>query len=51
MDLGAIQFGLMYVAYIASYQYLSGYLVAVFTIFTPLYVLFLMRIVVECLAL
>jgi drug/metabolite transporter (DMT)-like permease len=40
MDLGAIQFCLMYVAYIASYQYLPGYLVAVFTIFTPLYVLF-----------
>ena len=39
MLLGAIQFGVMYLAYIASYQYLPGYLVAVFTIFTPLYVM------------
>lgn len=38
MLLGAIQFGLMYLLYIQSYQYLPGYLVAVFTIFTPLYV-------------
>lgn len=37
--LGAIQFGVMYWAYIQSYQYLPGYLVAVFTIFTPLYVI------------
>lgn len=37
--LGAIQFGVMYWAYIKSYQYLPGYLVAVFTIFTPLYVM------------
>lgn len=36
--LGAVQFGIMYLAYIQSYQYLPGYLVAVFTIFTPLYV-------------
>ena len=41
MGLGAIQFGIMYVAYIASYQYLPGYLVAIFTIFTPLYILFI----------
>ncbi|WNC68502.1 EamA family transporter [Thalassotalea nanhaiensis] len=39
MLLGALQFGVMYLAYIQSYQYLPGYLVAVFTIFTPLYVL------------
>ena len=37
--LGACQFGLMYWAYIQSYQYLPGYLVAVFTIFTPFYVM------------
>lgn len=37
--LGSIQFGVMYWAYIQSYQYLPGYLVAVFTIFTPLYVM------------
>lgn len=39
MGLGVIQFGVMYLAYIQSYQYLPGYLVAVFTIFTPFYVL------------
>jgi len=37
--LGIIQFGVMYLAYIKSYQYLPGYLVAVFTIFTPFYVI------------
>jgi len=41
MALGAIQFGFMYLAYIKSYQYLPGYLVAVFTIFTPVYVVLL----------
>ncbi|WP_448212351.1 EamA family transporter [Colwellia sp. MEBiC06753] len=38
LALGAVQFGVMYWAYIQSYQYLPGYLVAVFTIFTPIYV-------------
>jgi len=37
--LGIIQFGIMYWAYVQSYQYLPGYLVAVFTIFTPFYVM------------
>lgn len=41
MVLGAIQFGIMYLAYIQSYQYLPGYLVAVFTIFTPVYIILL----------
>ena len=36
--LGAFQFGLMYWLYIASYQYLPAWLVALFTVFTPLYV-------------
>ena len=39
MILGVVQFGIMYLAYIKSYQYLPGYLVAVFTIFTPFYVI------------
>lgn len=39
MLLGTVQFGIMYLAYIKSYQYLPGYLVAVFTIFTPFYVI------------
>jgi drug/metabolite transporter (DMT)-like permease len=38
LGIGAAQYGVMYVAYIKSYQYLSGHEVALFTIFTPLYV-------------
>ncbi len=38
MGLGMIQFGLMYVLYIASYRWLPAWMVALFTIFTPLYV-------------
>ncbi len=36
--IGAVQFGIMYSAYIFSYQFLQAYQVALFTIFTPLYV-------------
>jgi len=36
--IGMIQFGVMYVTYFKSYQYLQAYEVALFTIFTPLYV-------------
>ncbi len=39
LGIGAVQYGLMYVAYIRSYQYLAGHEVALFTILTPLYVL------------
>lgn len=35
---GSIQFGLMYITYIYSYQFLKAYEIAVFTILTPLYV-------------
>lgn len=35
---GALQFGVMYAAYIASYGYLQAYEVALFTILTPLWV-------------
>lgn len=35
---GAVQFGVMYALYIASYGYLRAYEVALFTILTPLYV-------------
>ena len=37
--IGAIQFGLMYVFYIQSYQYLPAYLIATFTITTPIFVI------------
>ena len=36
--IGAIQYGLMYTAYIHAYRYLAGYQVALLTIFTPIYV-------------
>ena len=38
MGIGGIEFGIMYLAYIYSYQYLSAYEIALFTIFTPLYI-------------
>lgn len=38
MALGAVQFGLMYVLYIASFRWLPAWMVALFTGFTPLYV-------------
>ncbi len=38
MLVGAIQYGVMYVAYNLSFRYLKAYEVALFTIFTPLYV-------------
>jgi len=36
--IGAIQFGLMYVFYIQSYAYLPAYLIATFTITTPIFI-------------
>ncbi len=36
---GAVQFGLMYSAYIYSYKFLQAYEVALFTIFTPIFVI------------
>ena len=36
--IGAVQFGLMYVAYVSSFTFLNAYDVAFFTVFTPLYV-------------
>lgn len=38
IGIGALQFGLMYIFYIESYQYLPAYLIATFTITTPIYV-------------
>lgn len=35
---GALQYGVMYISYIYAFQYLKAYEVALFTIFTPLYV-------------
>ena len=36
--IGAVQFGLMYVLYIQSFRHLAAHQVALFTIFTPVYV-------------
>lgn len=36
--IGAVQFGLMYVCLMRSFNYLAAYEVAMFTIFTPLYI-------------
>jgi len=35
---GAVQYGLMYVVYIHAFAYLKAYEVALFTVFTPIYV-------------
>ncbi len=35
---GFLQFGIMYIAYTASFKYLKAYEVALFTIFTPIFV-------------
>lgn len=39
MIIGAIQYGLMYLFYIHSYRYLAGHQIAMFTIFTPIFVI------------
>ncbi len=36
--IGALQYGVMYLTYIAAFRYLKAYEVALFTLFTPLYV-------------
>lgn len=36
--IGALQFGIMYITYIAAFKTLKAYEVALFTIFTPIYV-------------
>jgi len=38
VGIGALQYGVMYITYIASYPYLKAYEIALFTIFTPVYV-------------
>ncbi|MEZ4449527.1 MAG: EamA family transporter [Nannocystaceae bacterium] len=39
VGIGAIQYGLMYSLYLYAYRHLDAYQVALFTIFTPLYVI------------
>ncbi|MDR0353081.1 MAG: EamA family transporter, partial [Opitutaceae bacterium] len=37
MAIGAVEFGIMYLAYMAAFRHLAAHEVALFTIFTPLY--------------
>lgn len=39
MTIGAIQYGVMYLCFLRSFQYLDAYQAALFTTFTPLYVI------------
>ncbi|MBU1100381.1 MAG: EamA family transporter [Bacteroidetes bacterium] len=39
IGIGAIQYGLMYTFYIASYQHLQSFEIALFTILTPVYII------------
>lgn len=48
IGLGMVQFGLMYVFYIAAFAYLPAWLVVLFTVFTPLYVLLLVDLRTRC---
>ncbi len=38
ISIGAVQFGIMYISYNYAFQYLKAYEVALFTVFTPIYV-------------
>ena len=38
LAIGAVQYGLMYMLYIAAYQHLDAHEVALFTVLTPIYV-------------
>ncbi len=48
LGLGGLQFGAMYVLYIMSFQWLPAWLVALLTIFTPLYVVILADLRARC---
>ncbi|GAA5316044.1 MAG: carboxylate/amino acid/amine transporter [Candidatus Pelagadaptatus aseana] len=39
MLIGAIQYGVMYTCYLSAFRYLPSYLVALFTVMTPVYVI------------
>ncbi|MCD4651573.1 MAG: EamA family transporter [Candidatus Cloacimonetes bacterium] len=47
--IGLIQFGLMYISYIKAFQFLEAHQVALFTIFTPIYITILNDILKKCL--
>lgn len=43
--IGVVQFGLMYIFYISSYQFLPAYLIATFTITTPIFIMIFSQII------
>jgi len=43
--IGGVQFGLMYIFYISSYQFLPAYLIATFTITTPIFIMIFSQII------
>jgi len=43
--IGGVQFGLMYIFYISSYQFLPAYLIATFTITTPIFIMIFSKII------
>ena len=45
--IGILQYGLMYLAYIYSYQYLKAYEIAILTIFTPIFIVLIYDIWVK----
>jgi drug/metabolite transporter (DMT)-like permease len=45
LAIGSIQFGLMYIFYNLSFQYLKAFEVALFTIFTPFYVVVIINLI------
>ncbi|MCB0732765.1 MAG: EamA family transporter [Ignavibacteriae bacterium] len=42
--IGAIQYGIMYLAYIYSYQYLQAFEIAILTIFTPIFIVIIIDV-------
>lgn len=42
--IGAIQFGVMYIAYLSAFRFLPSHLVALFSVLTPLYVVLIHKI-------
>jgi drug/metabolite transporter (DMT)-like permease len=38
LAIGMLQFGIMYIAYISAFDYLPAWQIAIFTVFTPLYI-------------
>ena len=44
LAIGAVQFGIMYLAYLAAFRFFDAYLVALFSVFTPIWVAILVSL-------